>query len=121
MSNIAASLSVAIRNHAEEQSAIPGTAWADEAYVRVEWPWLAFPGGLACLALLFLGIVIHDTCKKGQRQSMRALAVFKNDSLPVLLYGLDDAARQSLAGSNLKTSKIELLADAGGAKLSFTS
>lgn len=97
MSNIAASLSVAIRNNAEERYNITGKTLSDETYVHVDWKWLAFPFGLAFLALLFLGLVILDTRKKARTHGARGLAVSKNDSLPVLMYGLDAAVRQRMA------------------------
>lgn len=127
MNNVAASLSVAIRNNAEEQHAITGTTLSDETYVHVEWKWLAFPFGLAFLALLFLGLVIHDTRNKVRGRGASGLAVFKNDSLPVLSYGLDDSARQRVAAVPEKESKkfyakttMELLAHGRGGNLSLT-
>ena len=130
MSNIAAMLSVAVRNNAVEKLPVYGMAMRDEVYVHVEWIWLVYPATLAFLALIFLFFVVWDTKKKIKQHNTPMLGVFKNESLPVLLFGLNDSARSKLIiaanepGAELekicKTTAMRIQANESGVPLSLT-
>ena len=130
MSNIAAMLSVAVRNNAVEKLPVYGMAMKEEVYVHVEWIWLAYPAALALLALIFLVLVGLDTQKKIKQHNTPMLGVFKNDSLPVLLFGLNDSARSELIIAATapdaelekicKTTAMRIQANESGVPLSLT-
>jgi hypothetical protein len=58
-----------------------GTAWLTETYMRVSWPWFAFPCGLVLLAIAFLVLAIISSAHKSR-------LVLKSSSLALLFHGV---------------------------------
>jgi len=61
---------------------VEGIAHRLEPYVHVQWAWIALPGALVLLSIVFLGATM------AQNESKRALA-WKSSSLALLFHGLE--------------------------------
>lgn len=74
-----------------------GVAWAEEAYIKVQWPWIIYPWALVILSLAFLVVTIIEN---------RGLKPWKNNSSAMLFTRLDnqlqdDALKAHESGSGL--------------------
>ncbi|EUC49125.1 hypothetical protein COCMIDRAFT_85359 [Bipolaris oryzae ATCC 44560] len=84
LERMAHSITNVIRSDTDSSELIPGSAYARETYVAVQWGWLAFP-----LAMLILSIVfLVSTIRKTSSDSYEDLGTWKTSAMPALMYSL---------------------------------
>lgn len=105
MSNIAQSLTVTIRTvpgPASASATIVGTTWADEVHVHIAWVWLSLPLAMLLLTLMFLTLIIIESRDRSTGHHAGPKR-YKNDTLPMILYALDEKTIEELE----KTADVE--------------
>ncbi|KAK5728666.1 hypothetical protein LTR15_001805 [Elasticomyces elasticus] len=85
--NVAKSMTVAMRNRAEQST--PGDVHVHVVHIRVEWAYLVLPAAVSLGAVITLAFAMRQTAKLG-------VAAWQGNTLATLLYGLDDEARSHL-------------------------
>ncbi|KAF6810807.1 hypothetical protein CPLU01_15228 [Colletotrichum plurivorum] len=102
---LAASISATMRNRpwyvdsweekykyaVSERRVVVGTALTTETCVIVHWGWIAYPGALLVLQLVFLALVMG---RRWGRDGGRWSADWKSSPLALLFHGLDDNLHQ---------------------------
>ncbi|KAF2010318.1 hypothetical protein BU24DRAFT_427444 [Aaosphaeria arxii CBS 175.79] len=78
-----------------------GTAWREQAFVRVQWGWIAGPMTLAILSLLFVAITVVQSSRHRQE-------VWKSSSLATLL-ALSDEIHSHIGGVRSASENESLL------------
>lgn len=94
MSNIAKSMTLALRTDQGFTTVARGTAWSEQVFVHIDWVWMILPLSLLFASLGFLLAVMFTTGRSGAR-------VWKSGSLTTL-YALEEAAKQDLSMSALE-------------------
>lgn len=90
-----------------------GAVWTNQTCVRVHWGWMAFPGGLLLLTIVFLVLTVLKT------RSSHAPA-WKSSIFAVLFSGLDQETRQA-AGPVVTRKEMEAAADRATVRLEDTN
>jgi hypothetical protein len=62
-----------------------GVAWTEEAYIKVQWPWIVFPWALTLMSIVVLLITIAENSKQKP---------WKNSPSAMLYIRLDDQLQQ---------------------------
>lgn len=116
---LAISMTNVMRSTSREQAI--GGAYDAEVRVQVRWAWLTFPLIILVLSLLFLVLTIRRvSCEGGPA------TVWKNSSMPILIYSMPKDTQQSLAAggvldkSRARATRIRL-ADSTGWRVSGCS
>ncbi|KAK5694921.1 hypothetical protein LTR97_009516 [Elasticomyces elasticus] len=86
-SNVANSMTVAMRNRAEQSTS--GDVHVYVVHIRVEWAYLVLPAAVSFGAVITLAFAMRQTAKLG-------VAAWQGNTLATLLYGLDDETRSHL-------------------------
>ncbi|KAK3623131.1 hypothetical protein LTR56_021801 [Elasticomyces elasticus] len=86
-SNVANSMTVAIRNRAEQSTS--GDVHVYVVHIQVEWAYLVLPAAVSLGAVITLAFAMRQTAKLG-------VAAWQGNTLATLLYGLDDETRLHL-------------------------
>lgn len=74
-----------------------GSAFRDETFMIVDWPWFAYPAGCVLVAILYFTVAVTTRKKDGG-------VLWKSSCLPLVLYGIQhrtdrvDGVDQSLLG-----------------------
>lgn len=92
LSRMATALTNQIRAVGSGNQDVRGTAYNEEAYIRVQWAWLTFPIALLTLCLIFLVATIMKT-------SNGATGIWKTSAMPTLIYGLPKEAQTQIDSS----------------------
>lgn len=93
---------------------IVGTVWNSQACVRVNWGWIALPGGLLLGTLVFF---ILTVIKTRSRQAM----VWKSSILAVLFSGLGQETRKAAAGPTKTLKEMKVIAGKATVRLEDTT
>lgn len=90
MSNVAKAMTVALRVSSKEMTS--GLVHRNEAYVHIQWPWIALPSAIFVLVAAFLALVAMAS-----RDDEQPVLVWKNSGVSTLLHGLQaEPLRQKL-------------------------
>ncbi|KAK3645196.1 hypothetical protein LTR56_009246 [Elasticomyces elasticus] len=86
-SNVANSMTVAMRNRAEQSTS--GDVHVYVVHIQVEWAYLVLPAAVSFGAVITLAFAMRQIAKLG-------VAAWQGNTLATLLYGLDDETRSHL-------------------------
>jgi hypothetical protein len=94
---------------------LEGDSYQIEAYVSIQWEWLAFPLALLVLSFIFLVSTIIKTSRDGET------GVWKTSAMPTLIYGLPKETQGQFVSSSTwssgqgapKKTRIKLLPNMG--------
>ena len=76
-------------NISQSQDPFAGTAFSERAFIRVQWPWIAFPAMLLIASLCFFAASVVETRRSGAR-------VWKTGNLVLLAASVDEDARRRI-------------------------
>lgn len=79
--NLTKNLNIQMRQAANVNTSVVGTAWKTETYVLVRWEWLSLPIALLFLTLVFLVTSIFKNTKSH-------ISPWKWSTTAIILYGL---------------------------------
>jgi hypothetical protein len=114
MERLAVSMTNMIRSSTSIKM-LEGDSYQIEAYVSIQWEWLAFPLALLVLSFVFLVSTIVKTSRDGET------GVWKTSAMPTLIYGLPKETQGQFASSSTwssgqgapKKTRIKLLPNMG--------
>ncbi|KAI3324608.1 hypothetical protein HD806DRAFT_521718 [Xylariaceae sp. AK1471] len=95
LSKLAKSLSNTVRQTNRvppDQDVYAGTAYKEEAYIRVSWPWIAYPATLVVLSLILFCLNVIVTLRHSH-------GVWGNGSIPLLLSSVDGSVKAQAEGA----------------------
>ncbi|CUS07400.1 unnamed protein product [Tuber aestivum] len=90
MSRVATAMTNRIRDFDGATVPVNGTTMIREAFIRVRWPWLAFPVALWVSSLIFLLTIVVKSREGEAKWGMRAWGA---NSLALMFHGLDEDSR----------------------------
>jgi len=93
MSRVATAMTNRIRDFDTTTPPVNGTTQGKESFIRVRWPWLAFPVSLWVFSLIFLLTVVVMSREGEAKWGMRAWGA---NSLALMFHGLDEDSRNRL-------------------------
>lgn len=80
------------------QTSVKGTAYQQQVYVAIRWPWLAFSASLLAVTLVFFVLVVIQSATTG-------VAIWKSSPLALLAHGLGPESQDKL---RLETEIVDM-------------
>ncbi|CAZ81096.1 unnamed protein product [Tuber melanosporum] len=90
MSRVATAMTNRVRDFDGLTPPVNGTTMAKQSFIRVRWPWLAFPVTLWVFSLIFLLTIVVKSREGETKWGMRAWGA---NSLALMFHGLDEDSR----------------------------
>lgn len=104
-SDVADSMTRHIRSQASDQQSAHGVAYAAQTFVSVQWEWIILPVSLLILTLAFVALTVAQSVEK-------EIPLWKSNSMPSLVYSLDETTSQSISGHGRNGEDMEQYAKA---------